>query len=565
MPPQLKRDGAYYRLQKRIPLDIMREVAPEARKRVLGTASGVVTKYLGSDLKDAKRRLPAELAALEDKFAELRGDVSELPAEAVVWERVEAAAYAWLQDLKGLQRAEMEGLLVLRPSQRESVVNRQLEPWLDGVHRGDWSSDRDVVVTKLLAGYGVKIAVDHPLFPAARRMVAVSYVDAYRAVLAELEGNYNYAPHIPKREFVEVEAPNGPSPALTVVHQRWMDDRERNPRTALEWAAAVSLFVEVVGDIPVAAITADHIRDFRNALSKAPKSFRKRYPGKTLPEVLALTKHDAAVARLSLGSVAKYLRALGAVLGFAVAQGYVVSSPMPKIVAADAGDGKQRLSFSTEDLNKLFGISVFTTGARPTGGAGEAAKYLPLLGLFTGARLEELGQALVSDIRREGDVWFLDINEVDAGKSLKTKSSRRMVPLHPELIRCGFLGYVRELAAAGETRLFPLLKANASGKLTANWSKWFNRVKREEAGILVPARAMKDFHSFRHGFKDACRAARIPEEVSDALTGHSGGGIGRRYGSNGIPLDVKADAVKLVRFDGLKLDYLYVADPVDAS
>lgn len=140
-----------------------------------------------------------------------------------------------------------------------------------------------------------------------------------------------------------------------------------------------------------------------------------------------------------------------------------------------------------------------------------------------------------------------------------------MVPLHPELIRCGFLGYVRELAAAGETRLFPLLKANASGKLTANWSKWFNRVKREEAGILVPARAMKDFHSFRHGFKDACRAARIPEEVSDALTGHSGGGIGRRYGSNGIPLDVKADAVKLVRFDGLKLDYLYVADPVDAS
>ena len=39
------------------------------------------------------------------------------------------------------------------------------------------------------------------------------------------------------------------------------------------------------------------------------------------------------------------------------------------------------------------------------------------------------------------------------------------------------------------------------------------------------------FHSFRHTFKRMCRDAKIGEELHDALTGHSGGGVGRGYGA----------------------------------
>lgn len=39
-------------------------------------------------------------------------------------------------------------------------------------------------------------------------------------------------------------------------------------------------------------------------------------------------------------------------------------------------------TYSIEDLNTIFRFPVFTRGERPIGGAGEAAKWLPLMGLF---------------------------------------------------------------------------------------------------------------------------------------------------------------------------------------
>ena len=66
------------------------------------------------------------------------------------------------------------------------------------------------------------------------------------------------------------------------------------------------------------------------------------------------------------------------------------------------------------------------------------------------------------------------------------------------------------------------------------------------------------FHSFRHGFKDALRAAGVNEDVNDALTGHSGGNsVARGYGWKdmvrrfGFP--TLAAAVEKVEYPGLDL------------
>ena len=116
---------------------------------------------------------------------------------------------------------------------------------------------------------------------------------------------------------------------------------------------------------------------------------------------------------------------------------------------------------------------------------------------------------------------------------VKTKPSRRRIPIHQTLLDLEFLEYVETLRRAKDERLFPGLKQNRSGRWTPAWSKWWGRYARRKANIVDPRKVL---HSFRHTFKDACRACHIPEEVHDALTGHSGSGVGRTYGALHYPL-----------------------------
>ena len=210
-----------------------------------------------------------------------------------------------------------------------------------------------------------------------------------------------------------------------------------------------------------------------------------------------------------------------------------------------------RLPYDTDDLRRIFQFPIFTNGERPLGGAGEAAKWLPLLGLFTGARLEEMGRCLVTDCKEEAGIPFLDLRVIEGGKSLKRNSSRRMIPIHPELIRCGFLAYVEERRKAGDERLFPKVRSERAEQ-TAAWSQWWGRYARKH-GIKDKR---KVFHSLRHTFKDACRAAGIEEALYDALQGHKGSSVGRSYG-RGYPLPVLAAAMERVKYEGLDLMSLH--------
>jgi integrase len=147
---------------------------------------------------------------------------------------------------------------------------------------------------------------------------------------------------------------------------------------------------------------------------------------------------------------------------------------------------------------------IYTEGKRPKDGGGEAAYWLPLIALYMGARLEEMGQALVSDVITVGGVLCLDTNDQGEGMSVKTVSSRRTVPFHPELLRLGFRGYIATLSEGG--RLFPDLEQDQFDSWTGNWSKWWGRWgataswhQRLEAGIsFLPAFVQGCLPSCRH-------------------------------------------------------------------
>lgn len=336
---------------------------------------------------------------------------------------------------------------------------------------------------------------------------------------------------------------------LPVVLERWAAECEPSRKALVEFRRAVRRFGELHGAVDVRHLTRDHVREFKDALLRLPTRFPGELAGKPLPEVLRLSE-GADLPRASHASVNKALGSLHALLEWCLVQGHLESNVAHGLKVRGKAAYERGAPYSTDDLRRLFAMPVYSRGERPRGGAGECAHWLPLLALYTGARLGELCQLRVRDVRRESDVWFLDVNDEGEGRSVKTRSSVRRVPVHPRLVELGLLRYVEGRRRMGpDATLWPDLRPDGRGDLSGNFSKWWGRYFRKHAGIDDPR---KVFHSFRHTFKDACRRAGLGEEVHDALTGHSGGGVGRSYGS-GVPLRVLAEALAKVGYPGFAL------------
>lgn len=309
--------------------------------------------------------------------------------------------------------------------------------------------------------------------------------------------------------------------------------------TANEAERAVRYLTEWAGDIRLGIFTKEQAREFRNALARMPTRLSREQRKLPLRQLIASNK--AGQELIVAASVNKYLNLLSAVVTANEREGALdgipggYKNPFEKLnfIEDKRDEGQKRKPFLEADLTKLFKTPVFQLGKRPLGGGLEAAFWLPLLALLSGARLNELAQLRVCDIRQDADtsIWVLDIG-TDGGRSIKTASSRREVPVHQELIRLGILRYreARLEAAGSETAtLWPALKSTDPEYRAAMWSKWFGRyirsvAKIEDRGLV--------FHSFRHSFKRMARDAGIQEDLSDRLSGHVGvGSVGRAYGA----------------------------------
>lgn len=260
-----------------------------------------------------------------------------------------------------------------------------------------------------------------------------------------------------------------------------------------------------------------------------------------------LCKHLLENKKLSWKTVDKRIGQLKSVFNRAVKARLLPDNPAQHVeVPKPRNPLPPRVQYELSDLNRIFSSPLYQTRERPRGGKGEAAAWIPMLALYTGARLEELAQLRLDDIDQAEGIDYVRISDEGLGQKLKNTGSRRRIPLHPNLSAAGFLRYVERLCEAGEERLFPELRQDSKGDWGGQWSKFWGKYARRVIGLDDKR---KTFHSFRHTFKTACRHAGLTEEVHDALTGHSGGGVGRRYG--GQSLQALAKAIARIEYPGV--------------
>lgn len=158
--------------------------------------------------------------------------------------------------------------------------------------------------------------------------------------------------------------------------------------------------------------------------------------------------------------------------------------------------------------------------------------WAPLIGLYAGARANEISQLTLEDIVTEEGILSLRITDlpdedddeqepvpgIEAEKRIKNESSRRSIPIHPKLIEIGFMDYIKYLKAKNHTRLFPEVTfADASGygrKLSREWQK-----TAKELNIWKMRK--KVFHSFRSTLNGRLFKNGVSDEYRELILGHT--------------------------------------------
>lgn len=161
---------------------------------------------------------------------------------------------------------------------------------------------------------------------------------------------------------------------------------------------------------------------------------------------------------------------------------------------------------------------------RHAGAGADASYWLPMLAMYTGARLSELAQLIPSDLVEEPDGYWLNITDKAEHQKLKSVAAKRKIPIHQALIDAGLLTYAIAQAKSAHSTMWPMLPMRQD-KAGGYFSNWFGRYLKC-LGITG-----LDFHSFRHTFRSKLVLANTPEAVIDNVMGHSvTGNVGKtRY------------------------------------
>jgi integrase len=485
MISNLVKRGNRYSIRRKIPSDLQAHYGKTETVKALGT----------SDPTEAANLCRAESVRQDQEFAAVRASFRTVPFEPSR-EEVEANEEMRLIDW-GAEDSANQAEQEKRAARREEIRSVLLEVL-------------GVVPGPAVAAPVAIISPTATIAPATRRK---------STLLADRPGRGAYAP-VP----------------VVVMHlaglvEKWARERKPNSRTIDIADKVVERFYQHCGRFPLSEITRRHVIDFKDKLLAAGQT-----PVNT----------------------DKQLTILRTLLNFAIANDLTQNNAAVGIKVGERKNARAvRLPFDAGALQAIFSSPVYTENFRPKGCAGEAAYWIPLLALFTGARLEELAQLRPVDIYEdtyhdtddtERRVWVLRITNEGEGQGVKNVGSVRRFPIHAELLKRGFLEYVKARAAL--PRIFESLKVDKYGAEGAVFGNWFGKYLR--IVCKVEDRRMV-FHSFRHGFKDAAREAGVPEDVADAITGHAGGGVARRYGGLNYPLRPLVDAIEKIKIRGLVL------------
>jgi integrase len=328
-----------------------------------------------------------------------------------------------------------------------------------------------------------------------------------------------------------------PGENLLELFEKWAADKlakgEKRADTVNQDRKVIEQFAEFFGtDRAIDSITRLDVKDYRNRLRELPPKWKshKSLNGLDMRQAAAKAR-ELGLAETAFTTVNKHLSTLSPLFKWIIREleWETLKNPCDGQWHEKVKGKNPRPPFTTPVLNKILQSPLFAgfldDDAEHKAGnrhADDWRKWIPLVCMFTGARIGEIAQLRIGDIRQEHGVWFVHI--AHEGK-LSTKSGKsRPAAVHSRLESLGFLDFVerQRVRAGGDgtAPLFPELKPNSRGQISGEPSRWWRDylaaigVKQGADGIGA--------HSFRHELADRLRVeARLLDNEVGVCLGHS--------------------------------------------
>ena len=348
---------------------------------------------------------------------------------------------------------------------------------------------------------------------------------------------------------------------------------QRNEKAGKSWArntapnvrSTARLFARILGDKPFDQITDPELKAAWELIARVPNSYQaktsKLSPQEAADDADATEKHNAEITRAKLtkagaspgkiesqilmgrikrlrtATIYRHMQDFQRICVFLKKRGDLASNIMEDHIWETAEYERREILEEDNErqtwcgkLDGLFRSPIFQDKLDD---AGDPMFWAPLIAVHMGLRSEEALQLYLSDIQIIDDVPCIVLAQ-GPGQSLKSKASRRTIPIHDNLLKLGFMQLVAMLERAGEPRLFPWLARSENKKTyTETFSKRFTRY-RQDHKIYD---AQRDFHSFRTTFNHLLIQAECPDSQRRALMGHVERDIGiTNYNPGGFAL-----------------------------
>jgi integrase len=348
------------------------------------------------------------------------------------------------------------GLQAIRAIIREEVSRAGLRITIDQTQHLDASSFREIVAGEVRAG------------------VAAAGRDRWSTELLSKMAE----------KFLEAQYPvDGGKSKVGSKHRRDVESR-------------LAAFLLFSGDKAVRDVTRDDIKRYRDILDQLPDRFEARF--KTKDMRLAIENNaQRKVPYPFIGPTTVDLKWLGPVnrlLQWLVLEEKIEKNPVDGIRSAqEAGEAAntKRLPLKPDQISKIFAITSAASSKT-------ALYWIPLLMMATGARPNELAQLRTDDLHMNFNgrphlnvLCLLDDDDQAAEaavkaeakndpRRVKTAAGRRMIPLHPTLIKAGIIQFIEGRHNGSAKQLFRELRPDQHGFWSAAITKRLNRIIRDE-------------------------------------------------------------------------------------